>query len=86
MDLHALYLVQVSTMLSSTMKSTAIKYYLNAASSISLESKQLDLLLDMRGLEAQCIKDVLSEVKLWESIPNHREPVTMKIVLNMHNK
>ena len=34
--------------------------------------------------KAQFVENFLSEVKLWQSIPNRREPVGVKIVLHMH--
>ena len=40
----------------------------------------------MHSLEAQCIKDFLSEVKRWESVPNRRETVTVKMVPHMCDK
>ena len=73
-------------MLSTTIKSTTIKLYLKAASSVSLHHKKLDPLLDTCFLEAQCIKDVLTEVKRWEHVLNRIEPVTVKMVLHMHKK
>ena len=86
MALWALYPAQGSTIFNTNIKSTTIKRYIKAASSVTLNHKQLCLLLDTRSLEEQCIKDVLSEVKRWESMPNHREPVTVKIVMRMHKK
>ena len=59
---------------------------LRAASTVSLNYKQLYPTLDTRGLESQCIKDVLSEVKRWESIPNRREPIAVKMVMCMYKK
>ena len=53
---------------------------------VPLNHKNLDPLLDQRGLEAQCIKDFLSGVKRWESMTNLIEPGTMKMVLHMHEK
>ena len=82
----ALQLAHGSTILSTTIKSTTTKHYLKVALSSPLNHKQLDPLLDARSLEVQCIKDVLSEVKRWESMPNRREPVTVKMVLRMHEK
>ena len=73
-------------MLSTTTKSTTTKRYLKAASSVPLNHKQLDPLLDTRGLEFQYIKDILPEVKQWESMLNRREPVNVKMVLHMHDK
>ena len=43
-------------------------------------------MLDMRALEAQYIRCFLLEVKLWESMPNHREPFTAKMVPHIRNK
>ena len=63
-----------------------MKRYLKAASSVTLNYKQLDLFLETRGLEAQCIKYFLSESKIWESMTDHREPATVKMVLCMHEK
>ena len=86
MALYALHLEEGSTILSTTINSTTIKLYLKVASSVPLNHKYLDPLLETRGIEAQCIKDFLSEVKRWESMPNHREPVTVKMVISMHEK
>ena len=86
MALYALQIAQGSTMLSATINHTTTNFCLKEASSVSLRHKLLDPLLDTRGLEAQCIKEVLSEVKLWESMPNHKEPVTVKVVLHVHKK
>ena len=68
------------------MKSTTTKPYLKDAPSVPLNHKHVDPLLDTRGLESQCSKDFLSEVKLWESVPNFREPITVKMVLHMKEK
>ena len=82
MELHELYLAQGSTTLNTTMNHATIKHYLKVASSISLRHKILDPLVETRGLEVQCIK----EVKRWESMPNLRETFTVKIVLHTHKK
>ena len=86
MALCALYLAQFSAMLSTTMKSTAMKRHLRVASSVPLSYTNPDHLLDTHGLEAQCIKDVLSEVKRWDYMLNRREPVIVKMVLYVHKK
>ena len=86
MALCVLHLEQGRSMLIITIKSTNIKSYLKTASSISLNHKHLDPLSCMHVLETQCIKDVLSEVKRWECMPNGREHVTVKMVLQMHEK
>ena len=77
------HLVQVSTILSTTTKSGTIKKFLIAASSVALHYQNLDLFLNEHGQDTQCIKNVLSEFKRWESISNHIEPVAVKMVLHM---
>ena len=52
-------------MIITTIKSTTIKRYIKAASSVLLNYKKLDPLLDTRDLESQFIKYVFSEVKRW---------------------
>ena len=86
MELCILHLAQGRTIFGTTTKSTTMKRYLKVAFSVSLHHKKLDPMLDTCGLEAQCIKEVLLEVTLWESRPNRREPVTVKMVLHMHKK
>ena len=73
-------------MLSTTIKSSTIKYYLAEDSSVPLNHNHLELLLCKYSLEFQCIKSVLSEVKRWESMPTRREPVTVKMALCMIEK
>ena len=53
MMFYALHVAHDNTILSTTIKSDTIKHYLKAASSISLNHKQLDPRLDEYGLEAQ---------------------------------
>ena len=59
MVLCTLHLAQVSTILSTAITSTTVKWHLKTASSAPLNYEQLDLMLDMRGLEVQHIKDTL---------------------------
>ena len=63
-----------------------MKLYLKVDLSVSFHDRQLCPLLCTRVLEAQCIKDVFSGVKRWESMPNRRETVTVKMVLYIHKK
>ena len=65
MALCALHVAQSSNMLSVTIKYTTTTLYLKMASSFPLNNKHIGPLLDMRVLEVQHIKDVLSEVKIW---------------------
>ena len=53
---YALYLVQVSTSISATIKYSAIKRYLTTEESIAINHKQLHPLLNEHDQEAQCIK------------------------------
>ena len=72
MSLCTLYLTQDITMLSKIINFSTIKHYLTAVSSVLLNRNQLDLLLDSHSLKYQCINNVFSKVKLWESMPNHK--------------
>ena len=63
MELCALHLVQGRTMLNTTIKSTTTKCCLRTVMHVSLNYENIDPLLDKRGLESQCIKDVYSKVK-----------------------
>ena len=82
----ALCLAQGSTTISTISKFTTTKHYLKVESSIFLRHKMLDPLLYTCDLEAQFIKEVLSEVKRWESVPNHRKTATVKMVMHAHKK
>ena len=86
MELYELHLAQSSTMTRITVKSTTIKNYLETVSSVSLRHKLLESLLKNCVLKAHCIKEVLSEVKRWKSMPNSREAVIVKMVLHMREK
>ena len=68
------------------MKSITMKRFLKVVSSISLRHIMLNPLLETRGLEAKCTKEVISKFKRWEHMPNRREPVPMKMVLHTHKK
>ena len=83
MEFCTLHLAHGSTILSTSIKSDTITHYLKVISSAPLNHKQPDPLLDERGLEAQHIKNFLSEIKRWESMKNCREPVTVKMALYM---
>ena len=86
MTFCTLHLAQGRTMIGTTKKSGTIKNYLIASSSVSLNCQQLDLLLNEHGQDTQCIKNILSDVKRWESIPNLIEPITVKITVYMLKK
>ena len=73
-------------MICKTIKVGTFKCYLSVVASITLNYKQLCPLLDDEGQDAQCVKYDLSEVKRWESMPNRREPVTVKMELQMLKK
>ena len=63
MACYTLNPAQGSTMLCTAIKSGTIKRYLAALESITVNPKQLDPLLDDCGQDAECMKNVLSEVK-----------------------
>ena len=73
-------------MICTTIKSGTIKIYLGEAASIALNHSQANPLSNECIQDAKIIKNVLSRVKRWESMPNHRKPFTVKMVLNMHEK
>ena len=86
MELCDLNLAQCVTILRTTINSTTMKRYLKVSSSIHINQKELDVLLDTHSLESQCIKDFLSEVKRWEFMLNRRELAIMKMALCVHEK
>ena len=63
MALNILCLAQGSTILSITTNFFTAKRFLGVDSSIPLQYRQLDPLLDTRGLESQYIKGFFLEVK-----------------------
>ena len=83
---YTLCLAQGITILRTKINSITINRHLNAASSIPLHRKQLEPLLDTCGLKAQCIKDVLSDVKRWKYMTTCRCAITVKMMLCIREK
>ena len=73
-------LVSGENILCETLKSGTISRYLSAASELSTLSNVINPCLDVTGKQSKHIKDIINEVKRWESIPDRREPVTNDII------
>ena len=56
-----------------------MKYFIAAIASIAINHKLIDPLLDDHNQEAQCVKNVLSEVKRWQLMSNYRDNISAKI-------
>ena len=67
-----------------TIKSCTIKRHLLEAAAISDSHKLLDPRIDSRGNTSPCITKVTHEMKRWESMPNHCEPVMVAMEQHMH--
>ena len=75
MQLHALTIYQ-------------IRHYalcLVVAAHISIDHRQLDPLKNNFCFKSQCVDNILAKVKLRQSITNHMELFTFKMVMYMHN-
>ena len=72
-----------STILCKTIMPCAIKLFLSAVLPISINHKMQDLMLDDCGQEYRCDKNFICKIKLWQSMPNHREFVDVKMVSHM---
>ena len=79
-------LVSGENILCKTLKSGTISRYLSAASELSTLSNVINPCLDVTGKQSKHIKDIINEVKRWESIPDRREPVTNDIIDYIYKK
>ena len=61
-----------------TIASGTIIRYLNAAAE-SIPANIMNPCLDIIGKMSRYISDIIKELKRWESVPNHREPVTKEM-------
>ena len=73
-------LVAGDNILSMTLKSGTISRYLCAAADMSIPANMMNPCLDLTGKQSRFIKDILHEVKRWETMPNRREPITKDII------
>ena len=69
-----------------TLKHGTILRYLHAAAELSLSANIPNPCLDITGKQSKYIKDILHEVKRWESVPDRREPLTKEIIKWVQNK
>ena len=82
----ALHSAQGSTMLHHSIKLGTVGYFFESVVDTTIKCKKLDLLKDKHMNKAHYIVNVLSKVKHYQSVPNLREPVTVKRVLCTHKK
>ena len=80
MACYAADLASGQTLLCKAIRSGTISRYLSAASDLSIKANIANPCLDILGKQSKYIKDILNEVKRWESIPNRREPITKDII------
>ena len=83
--LCVLYLAQISTTICYSTKSVTIDHYLVATTDFIIKHKYIGPLNGKRVIKACCAKNVLNEVKCFQSAPNSREPVAVKMVLHVKN-
>jgi hypothetical protein len=79
-------LVSGDNLLCTTLKTGTILRYLNAAAEFSLSANITNPCLDTNGKQSKYVKDILNEVKRWETVPNRREPVTNEIIDYLYKK
>ena len=86
MACYTAHLATGETLLCKSIKSSTITRYLSAAAELSIPAKMLNPCLDIMGQLSSHIKDIINELKRWESIPKRREPVTKKMIEYIVNK
>ena len=86
MACYTAHLATGETLLCKSIKSNTIIRYLSAAAELSIPAKMLNPCLDIMGQLSSHIKDIINELKRWESIPKRREPVTKKMIEYIVNK
>ena len=79
--LFALDLSHGNTLLATSIKSTTISRYLQAAALVFERHKLMDPRKTVQGTLSPAISRVLNEIKRWESMPHRKEPVTVPMVL-----
>ena len=86
MACYTAHLATGETLLCKSIKSSTIIRYLSAAAELSIPAKMLNPCLDIMGNLSRYIKDIMNELKRWESIPKRRESVTKEMILYIINK
>ena len=80
MACYAADLVAGQNLLCMTLKAGTILRYLQAAAELSIPANMMNPCLDITGKQSKYIRDIITGVKRWESVPDRREPVTKDIV------
>ena len=86
MACYAADLVAGENLLCMTLKADTILRYLQAAAELSIPANMMNPCLDITGKQSKYIRDIITEMKRWESIPDRREPVTKAMVEYIFNK
>ena len=80
MACYTAHLATGHTLLCKSIKSSTISRYLSAAAELSIPAKMMNPCLDIMGNVSKEIKDILNELKRWESMPKRREPMTKEMI------
>ena len=80
MACYAADLVSGENLLCMTLKAGTILRYLQAAAELSTHDNIMNPCLDSTGKQSKHIKDIIHEVKRWESVPDRREPLTKNMI------
>ena len=59
---------------------------MSAAAELSMPLRMMNPCLDIMGNFSTHIKDIINELKRWESMPKRRDPVTKEIMSYTINK
>ena len=86
MACYTAHLATGETLLCKSIKASTITRYLAAAAELSVPARMMNPCLDIMGNQSTYIKDILHELKRWESIPNRKEPLTKKMIEYIINK
>ena len=86
MACYAADLVSGKNLLCMTLKAGTILRYLQAAAELSIPANLMNPCLDITGKQSRYIRDIITEMKRWESIPDRREPVTKTMIEYIFNK
>ena len=86
MACYAADLVSGENLLCMTLKAGTILRYLQAAAELSTHDNIMNPCLDSTGKQSKHIKDIIHEVKRWESVPDRREPLTKNMIEYIYNK
>ena len=86
MACYTAHLATGETLMCKCIKSSTILRYLSAAAELSIPAKMMNPCLDIMGNLSNNIKDIINELKRWESMPKRKEPVTKEMISYVINK